>query len=274
VPVVRPNGTVVVPIVGLDSPLFLFTISSFISPDGGASWSSQFLISEADFRPPSGNLRAGIPLPSAEVDRSGRVYVTWSDCRFRASCSSSDLVLSTSTDGIVWSAVRRIPIDPVRSTVDHFIPGLGVDVSTPSRSARLALAYYFYPIANCQPETCQLDVGLVTSNDGGRTWSAPQTLAGPMRLNWLANTNQGRMVGDYISTSIVPNGGAVRPVFAVANPPAGDLFDEAMYTISDGLAGGGAGQTVAADPVLHHAATKQSARSAQPAEPASAPTAF
>ena len=49
-----------------------------------------------------------------------------------------------------------------------------------------------------------------------------------MSLSWLANTNQGRMVGDYISTSF--SGGVARPVFAVANAPSGGIFDEAIYT--------------------------------------------
>jgi hypothetical protein len=36
--------------------------------------------------------------------------------------------MSTSADGVTWSALRRIPIDPVGSGVDHFIPGLAVPV--------------------------------------------------------------------------------------------------------------------------------------------------
>jgi hypothetical protein len=38
--------------------------------------------------------------------------------------------------------VTRIPIDPVSSSVDHFIPGLGVDPTTFGGCAKLALAYY------------------------------------------------------------------------------------------------------------------------------------
>ena len=35
--------------------------------------------------------------------------------------------MSTSSDGKTWSAVTRIPIDATTSTVDHFIPGIGID---------------------------------------------------------------------------------------------------------------------------------------------------
>jgi hypothetical protein len=61
-----------------------------------------------------------------------------------------------------------------------------------------------------------------------------------MQLGWLANTSQGRMVGDYISTS-VPNGGNAWPTIAVATAPTGGVFDEAMRVPTGGLPiGGGA----------------------------------
>jgi len=42
------------------------------------------------------------------------------------------------------------------------------------------------------------------------------------------------MVGDYISTSFGSDGKA-HGTFAVANPPAGSVFDEAVYTNATGL---------------------------------------
>jgi hypothetical protein len=81
------------------------------------------------------------------------VYVVWEDCRFRASCSTNDLVYSTSSTGLEWSKVTRIPIDAVTSTVDHFIPGIGIDPATSGTTAHIALHYYFYPVSNCtQPQ--------------------------------------------------------------------------------------------------------------------------
>ncbi len=78
-------------------------------------------------------------------------------------------------------------------------------------------------------------MGYVASANGGSSWSTPTQLAGPMSLSWLANTNQGRMVGDYISSSYV-NGG-VLPVFAAASAPVGGLFNEAMFAPSAPLPG-------------------------------------
>jgi hypothetical protein len=234
-PLVQPNGTVIVPIVGF-SP-FNYLILSFISTNGGASWSPTHKVAKVAFRLPAGGIRATIPLPSAEMDRSGKVYVVWSDCHFEPGCTASDLVLSSSTNGIVWSKVTRLPLDPVSSGVDHFIPGLAVDPASAGSTADLVVTFYYYPNANCTTATCQLTVGSATSADGGATWTATTQLAGPMSLTWLPNTTQGYMVGDYISTSFV--GAPAFPAVAVANPPSGSVFDEATYTVKGGLTVGG-----------------------------------
>ena len=67
----------------------------------------------------------------------------------RAICSTNDLVYSTSTDGVNWTAVTRVPIDATSSTVDHFIPGIGIDPATSGAGAHVALHYYYYPQSNC-----------------------------------------------------------------------------------------------------------------------------
>jgi len=236
-PLVQPNGTVIVPINGFAG--FNFLMLSFTSTDGGASWSNTHIIARVAFHAPAGGIRAGIPLPSAEIDSSGKVYVVWSDCVFESGCTASDLVLSTSADGSNWSAVTRIPLDPVSSGVDHFIPGLAVDNSTSDGAAHLVVTFYFYPVANCTTSTCQLEVGFSKSADGGATWTANTQIAGPMSLTWLPNTTQGFMVGDYLSTSFV--GGPAFPAFAVASAPTGGIFNEAIFTVKGGLSVSGKG---------------------------------
>ena len=141
--------------------------------------------------------------------------------------------MSTSTDGVTWTGPSRVPIDPVTSTVDHFIPGLGIDAATSGSSAHLGLTYYYYPQANCTASTCALYVGFISSSDGGNTWSAPTTLAGPMSLHWLPATSSGQMVGDYIATSF--SGGKAYGFFAVAEANSGTMFDEAIYTTQAGF---------------------------------------
>ena len=236
-PLVQPNGTVIVPINGFAGVNFL--IVAFTSTDGGASWSKTNIVARVGFHHAAGGIRDSIPLPSAEMDSSGKVYVVWQDCHFEPTCNASDLVLSTSTDGKSWSKLTRIPLDSRGSGVDHFIPGLAVDNSTSDGSARLVVTFYFYPNANCTTTTCQLNVGFSTSADGGATWTSNTQLAGPMSLTWLPNTTQGFMVGDYISTSFVGGGTPAFPAFAVANAPSGSTFDEAIFTVKGGLSMGG-----------------------------------
>jgi hypothetical protein len=226
-PLVQPNGTVVVPFA---SGVF-GSMAAFSSNDGGASWSSTVAISSITDHQEAGNLRSA-PLPTAEIDGSGKLYVVWGDCRFRTNCSSNDLVLSTSSDGVAWTTPARIPIDPTTSTVDHFIPGLAVDPASSGSTAHLTLTYYYYPVSNCG-SSCQMGVGFVSSIDGGETWSAPTELAGPVKVGWLPNTFSGLMVADYLSTSYV-NGKAFA-VFAVAKPTSGTVFDEAIYTTTNPL---------------------------------------
>jgi hypothetical protein len=229
-PVVKPDGTVIVPIV---NDLLFSQVRSFRSTDGGASWSTTVSVSPINRHKAAAGFRDP-PFPSAEVDRAGNVYVVWADCGFRAACSSNDLVLSESADGINWSTPARIPIDPVDSGADHFIPGLAVDPHSAGDHARLALTYYSYPQADCTIATCELEVGFISSADGGQTWSESRALAGPMRLGWLPETSQGRMVGDYISTSFMHK--RAFPFFAVANAPKPDgAFDEAIATVTGGI---------------------------------------
>jgi hypothetical protein len=207
-PVAQPNGTVVVPIDRAG-------MQSFVSTDGGASYSGPFTISSIQTHFVAGGLRDGGGLPSAEVDASGTVYVVWQDCRFRSGCSANDIVMSTSTDGQVWTAVVRIPLDLTTSTFDHFIPGIGVDHTTSGATAHLGLTYYTYPQASCSTSTCKLAAAFASSTDGGTTWSAPRKILGPLRLSWLPSTTSGIMVGDYVSTSFGSNGKAY-PVIANA----------------------------------------------------------
>lgn len=227
-PLVQPNGTVVVPFFTTNS-----SIDSFTSTDGGVSWNSSVTISSETDHQVAASIRTE-PLPSAAIDGSGKVYVVWQDCRFESGCGANDMVMSTSTDGKTWSAVQLIPTDPAGSGADHFLPGLGIDPTTSGSSAHLALAYYYFPNASCSASTCQLEVGFVTSTNGGSTWSAVSTLSSTaMNVSWLANTTNGYMVGDYIATSFAA--GKAFPIFVTASVPTNSQLNEALNTVQTGL---------------------------------------
>jgi hypothetical protein len=211
-PVVQPNGNVIVPYSNDGN-----AENSFRSTDGGASWTDCRLVSSVTEHPVAAGIRT-FSLPSAEVSGDGTVYLAWQDCRFRTNCTSNDIVYSTTTDGLTWSTVTRIPIDPVSSTVDHYIPGIAVDKNTSGSSTHIAVAYYYYPVASCSSSTCQMTLGFTSSLDGGATWTPGYRIGGPMKVPWIARTDSGYMVGDYISTSFTGDGKA-HPVFSLAKAP-------------------------------------------------------
>ncbi len=129
---------------------------------------------------------------------------------------------------------NEIPTDAIGSGIDHFIPGVAVEPSTSGNTAHLALTFYYYPNANCTQATCQLEVGFVTSLDGGSTWSSTNTITpSAMNVAWLANTTAGYMVGDYIATSFA-NGKAF-PIFVTATAPNNGQLNEFLSTIQTGL---------------------------------------
>jgi len=222
-PLVQPNGTVVIPIDDFNE----FNVLAFVSHDGGATWMAPVTVSTISVHFVGGNLRSG-PLPSAAMDASGKVYLVWQDCRFRAGCSANDLVLSTSTNGTQWSAPAQIPIDLVTSGRDHFIPGISIAPGTSGAAAHIGLTYYYYTDSACSGGgACQLNAGYIASHDGGTTWSNPTTVAGPISSAWLPHTDQGVMVGDYIASTFV--GSEPFGVFSIASAPVGGFFEQAMY---------------------------------------------
>jgi hypothetical protein len=204
-------------------------MEAYVSRDGGATYHGPSRIAERHTSPLHGDLR-GFPLPSADVDADGTVYVAWHDCRFRnppaGRCTQNDIVMSTSRDGRRWSDVVRIPIDARTSSGDHFLPAIAVDPTTSGGSARIGILYYFYPDADCSRATCELSVGFVSSTDGGSSWSVQQ-LAGPFRTTWLPPTSfgggTGYMAGDYFSVSFVE--GQAVAVFAAASEGECELGD-------------------------------------------------
>lgn len=245
-PVVRPDGTVIVPTANANET----AIGAFNSTNGGVSWSAVTTITKVQFHGVAGSLRAG-PLPSAEIDGAGTVYVVWSDCRFRKGCKANDIVITHSTNatGTTWAAVTRVPIDTTKSGVDHFIPGLAVNKATSGAAAQLGLTYYFYPAGSTQ-----LSVGFTGSLDGGSTWSTPVTQESGVSTSWLASTSQGLMVGDYISTSFGSDNLAHAAYVAATAPSSGsgcsgDTCAETVRTFTSAVAAGALSGV--ADPVLY-----------------------
>jgi BNR repeat protein len=226
-PVILPDGTLVVVAGDYEGDAALVgAIDSVVSHDGGATYARATI---ADFQSHDPGALREASLPSVAVDAAGTIDAVWADCRFRTSCGADDLVLSTSEDGLTWTAPVRIPLAPVTSSEEDFIPGLAAD---PLRPGHLALVYAYYVPGSCSRGACLLGTGFAQSTNGGATWTAPQRLdALPVHLDWLARTSGGRMVGDYYATAYA--GGRVVPVFTLAIPPtASGRFHEAIFATS------------------------------------------
>ena len=226
-PVVQPNGTLI--ITGEDERAR--TILSIRSTDGGRTFGRAVII--ARFRRSSTRGFRTEQLPSSEVDGSGAVYVAWEDCRFTEGCRTHDIVISSSLDGVDWSSPRAVPLRGPNAGQDAVLPGLAVDPASAGQSARLGLTFYSFVRVPCTPSSCRLNVGFVSSDDAGESWTdvVPLTVEA-MALTALPRTNLGRMAGDYISTSFL--GDVAVTVFPQAAIPQGSVsgpdrrFDQAM----------------------------------------------
>jgi hypothetical protein len=227
-PVVRPNGELV--IVFFEDGV----VEAVRSTDGAVTFSEREQVSALAFHRgsfgPQAALRS-LSLPSATVDAGGAVYVAWPDCRFRANCRTDDIVVSRSVTPGRWTAPRRVPLGSPRALRRFVIPDLAVDPLSRGNRARLALTYYTVSSADCAVADCRLDVYLVTSKSAGTRWTKPRRLNPmQMRLNWLAQTASGSMVGDYVATVFAGN--RVVSVHAQARPPQGGRFNESIYAFS------------------------------------------
>src|SRR5262245_6372305 len=206
IPVVRPTGELVV--------VFNWggrRIGSSISRDGGLSFSAVVEVAEIQVNSPRG-LRF-FPLPAADVDSSGRVWVTWHDCRFDPGCDVNSVLLSSSPDGTAWGA----PV-AITSGRNAFIPAIGIH----PRTGRVAVAYYVVRPGG------GVDAELVQSAGRGVRFGAPRRLsAQTMRTQWMPNTVSGRMLADYISVHYA----ADRPLVAwvLASEPIGSRLRQAVY---------------------------------------------
>jgi hypothetical protein len=222
-PVVRPNGELV--IVFLEDGI----VRAVRSNDGGATFAPRERIAALTYhrRPVTRTRLRGFPLPTATVDGAGGVYAAWPDCRFRTNCRADDIVWSRSTAPGRWTRPRRVPLGPLGAH-EFTIPDLAVDPASRGARARLALTYYRLNNADCTETNCLLDVFLVTSRTAGGRWTRPRRInPQTMRLTWIAQTNSGRMVGDYTGT--VFSGKRIVSVHVQARAPSGGRFNEPAY---------------------------------------------
>ena len=252
-PVVRPDGTVIVPIDNANET----AVGAFNSTNGGASWSATTTITTISHHTVAGSLREG-PLPSAEIDGAGTVYVVWADCRFRSAPAEPMTSLSATPPTPPAPPGRRSPAcrsTPPGVAVDHFIPGLAVNKATSGGTAQLGMTYYFYPTRPVAAPASGCRLHLVHQRRQHLEHGDPT--GRPFNVGWAATTSQGRMVGDYISTSYGSDNLAHGVFMTASTPTSGttcgavqDNCNEPTDTPSSGLAALGGSASSAGDQVL------------------------
>jgi hypothetical protein len=228
-PVIRPSGELVLVFLEPD------VVEAARSSDGGATFSQRELVARQRVyqRGTRVDLLRAFPLPSADVDDAGTVYIAWTDCRFRRRCLGNDIVIVHSRAS-GWTAPRRIPVPGAPRAADHVLPALAVDPATSGARARLAVTFYSLRSAACSPDRCLLDVRMATSASGGARWKVPARLNGrAMRFDWLPQTVSGYMVGDYVGTSF--SGGRAIGVFSLALPARGAHLNQSIHAVARAL---------------------------------------
>jgi len=229
--VVRADGTLVIP-YALFAQGGQDRVGALVSADGGMTFAPPVTVAPLEFEADAALRSEG--MPSADVDTAGKIYLVWSDSRLREDGVSNDVVLSTSTNGFTWSAPTRIPLPRESAGIakNYVLPAVAVAPKTAGKTAKLAVAVYSLRLRDgCKTFlpgcTKQVDAWLVQSKDGGKTWASPRLLsAEPIRLEWLATTTRGRMLGDYMSVSWA--GGRPWAILPIATRPTFG-YSEAVF---------------------------------------------
>jgi hemolysin type calcium-binding protein len=153
------------------------------------------------------------PLPSADVDPQGRIWVTFHECGGSPSFPDNSVFVSTSVDGTAWTPPLR-----VTSGRNAVLPAIGIHPTT----GRVAVVYY------AVRDGGGVDAELIESSVGAAGFGSPRRLsAQTMRREWMPSTVSGRMLADYISVHYA--GARPLAVWVLASEPVGSSLRQAVY---------------------------------------------
>ena len=151
--------------------------------------------------------RAGT-LPAAAVDpKTGELIVAWEDGRFRTD-GLNDIVYSTSTDGVTWTAVRRVNTDSEGSHIDHWnamvdIRGGVIAIGYRQRVERHGMG----TSRSAHGLSPYIDTYFQRSTNNGKTWTAPLKVNQVTTdVGYAAFSRGGAFLGDYNQLAIASNG--------------------------------------------------------------------
>ena len=150
--------------------------------------------------------RSAEKMPAFSVDPgSGRIYVAWTDRRFRGDGANDILLTYTDDRGGTWAAPRRVNPGAVGGELNHWCAMIDAGQDGVLRLGYRQRQEATTPSADFTNFSRQVDTFYVESRDGGQTFSAPlkvNTNASDMRYGafdgGVTNVNQsGVFLGDY-----------------------------------------------------------------------------
>jgi hypothetical protein len=140
--------------------------------------------------------RASDGLPAAAVDpTSGDIYITWDDGRFRSDGVNDIVFTRSSTGGLTWGAVTKVPAQQ-GSYLDHFNSMVAAGVDGTVHVAYLQRQEA--TTANRDLFSPTIDLFYQESHDKGQTWTQPlKASSQPSYFFYGAFSRNGLFQGDY-----------------------------------------------------------------------------
>jgi hypothetical protein len=134
--------------------------------------------------------------------------VAWEDARFRAD-GLNDIVVTSSTDGVTWSKVKRVNTGSLTNHVDHW--NAMIDVSpdgTVNVGYRTRLEKPGDPTARSATGLSRyIDTYFQRSTDHGAHWTAPLKVNRVRTdVGYAAYSRRGAFLGDYNQVAAASNG--------------------------------------------------------------------
>jgi hypothetical protein len=183
-PVVQPNGDLTIEYLSVYpwGPIVAQT-----SHDGGDHFDAPVRISNVVVAEPK-DLRTGA-IPSAAVDPvTADLYVAWADGRF-GSNRRADILLSTSSDAVHWSAPVMVNPPSGQRLLDHFTPAVAAYGGT------VHVSYYTRERAPGRYDVVYANE--TTATQPSLVFGPQVTLGVPGDLEFAARSGNDRFLGDY-----------------------------------------------------------------------------
>jgi hypothetical protein len=176
-----------------DERLRGYNVAVQFSDDKGVSWSGATLVAKlvpTVVRTPGDGerVRSADILPDFAIDRrNDAMYAVWQDNRFNG---QSAIAFSRSTDGgESWSAPVRIDLAGSAQAFNQ-----AIDVSD---DGTIAVTYMDFADDTADTATALTSYRIITSHDGGATWSAAEKVGASFDIKKAPRTSRGYFLGDY-----------------------------------------------------------------------------